>query len=221
MAARCFKCNSPLDGDFGMINCIQCGEINFLDESPGEPAAQQPPQAKIESISEGIEMPPDTPGGEPVVGGWEPPFAAQVDNFPNPLDSSPTVPSPRPTVELNASAGSEEVTVPKPQPLPAESIEEIANFGNQPAATTESGLLFYDLKISKVDTIELRKALLDILKDAKFKWNIEDLDRKIHNGVLVLSRLSPIKTSVLVKKIRHLDVEVRWSQGNIYETPSL
>jgi hypothetical protein len=220
--ARCFKCNSPLDGDFGMINCVQCGEINFLDESPGEAAVTSPPQKASES-DEGIEMPPDTPGGEPVVGGWEPPFASPVDNnFPNPLDTPAPSPTPA-TVELSGSGSSEELTVPpapKAQPLPAESIEEIANFGNQPASTTASGLLFYDLQISRIDTVELRTALLDILKDAKFKWNLEELDRKIHNGVLKLSRLSPIKASVLVKKIRHLDVEVYWSQGNIYETPA-
>lgn len=201
-----------------MINCAQCGEINFLDESPGQSAdTPEPPVVTSSSSSEGIEMPPDTPGGEPVVGGWEPPFAAPMDNVPTPLDTATNEARP------NVVKISEEATVfpaPTPAPLPADAIQEIADFGNQPAATTASGLLFYDLHITRIDTLELRKALLDLLKDPKFKFNIEEVDRKIHNGVLVLQRLSPIKASVLVKKIRHLDVAVHWAQGNIYETPA-
>ncbi len=221
-AARCFKCNSPLDGDFGMITCVQCGEINFLDESPSESASAPTPTPQTASESEeGIEMPPDTPGGEPVVGGWEPPFSTPQDNIPTPLENQPPAEVAAP--EVFSISASEELTKP-PSPsgpaTPEQAIQEIADFGNQPASSTASGLLHYDVHISRIDTLELRQALLEILKDARFKWNKEDLDRKIHNGVLTLYKLSPIKASVLVKKIRHLDVQVHWSQGNIYETPA-
>lgn len=30
----CAKCSSHLEGDFGVITCPGCGEINFLDEAP-------------------------------------------------------------------------------------------------------------------------------------------------------------------------------------------
>lgn len=31
---KCQKCESDLNGDFGMVACPTCGEINFLDDAP-------------------------------------------------------------------------------------------------------------------------------------------------------------------------------------------
>ena len=206
MAARCFKCSAPLDGDFGMITCTQCGEINFLDDGPSEAPAESPadspaqmpappnfppppPPSMVETASKFISLPPD--GSK--VEGWQ-------------------IQPPPPEL------GREEVPESVPPP-PVDAIKEIADFGNQPVDNSSVGALFYDVQISRIDTLELRKAVVAALQDAKFKWQSEELENKIHNGILTIPRLSPIKASILVKKIRHLDVDVSWTQGNVYEAP--
>jgi hypothetical protein len=168
--ALCQKCGTLLEGDFGVVQCLQCGEMNFLDEGPAS----------------GV-VPPEPPSpGEPAE-----------------LSSPEVAPAPPEWAE---------------PPSAEEAIQEIADFGNSSVSSSD-GVLVYDVRVSGIDSLELRNALVEALKDPKFRWNAEELEASIKNGVLHVSRVSPVKASVLIKKIRHLDLEVSWTQGNIYENP--
>jgi len=173
--AHCQKCSAVLDGDFGVIHCGQCGEINFLDEGRNSTTPQSPPNDDNPTLQA-----PD----------WGPPLPVE-------------------TAEPSPSA-----------PEAGEVLKEIADFGNQLNTSSETGVLLYEVRISGIDTIELRKSLIEIIKEPKFKWDVEEIESKIHDGKLTISSLTPIKASVLIKKIRHLDLDIDWRQGNIYENPT-
>lgn len=185
--AQCFKCGATLEGDFGVINC-GCGEINFLDEEPTAPPPVPIP-SKTKVTLKADQYPPKEPEK------LEAPFKSSV-----------------------ASPMSSQEVHEKKIPLGAsEAIHEIESFGNQEMTSAEKGSLVYQLKISGIDTLELRKAVVESLRDPKFRWSVEELEPQIKDGVLTLEGITPIKVSVLVKRIRHLDLDIEWSQGSIYE----
>ncbi len=206
--AQCQKCNAPLEGDFGVINCIQCGEVNFLDEGP----------VRLDEVTRPASKEVAEPAAESAA--WEPPPFA----IPDPVDVAAEPPAQKTqSVSLRGDktqTGSRSVVQNTKTQSPQEAINEIATFGNQEKSSADTGILLYEVQITGIDTLEMRKSLLDILRDPKFRWNVDSLENSITSGALLLQGLTPIKASILIKKIRHLDLEIRWRQGSVYEAPA-
>lgn len=87
--------------------------------------------------------------------------------------------------------------------------EEIIEFGN---SELHSGPLSYTLTIGKIDSGELRGALRSILSDPKFGLDVDVLFGSIKAGQLSIESLNPLKTSLLVQKLRSHAFEISWRQ---------
>ncbi|HEX4925222.1 MAG TPA: hypothetical protein VFV50_14105 [Bdellovibrionales bacterium] len=148
----------------------------------------------IEVVSPGAPPPaaPEPPAGF-VPGGFD------AEAFANP-------PAPVPELEFPQS------------PNPAgNSIDEIAQYGNSELSQANDGLLMFDVIVEGIDTNELRAAVREILDDKRFLWNADSLVSTIRNGHLRVPKINSIKASLLVKRLKHLDVRIRWEQYAIVQ----
>jgi hypothetical protein len=228
--ATCLKCEQELSGDFGMVPCPNCGELNFLDDTPDKAEARA-----VAKESMDVTFPP-----RPVP--TNPDKTVPIRRL-----DTPAVRSKDTTEHRSLSSDLDEITHAKPivdtldalaeSPLlgtsneydmnqgvasqnPEEpNLEEIVDFANDISSSAPDGFLHYDVTVSGIDSKEIRKDVLSALTDRKFGWNSEDLVKRMKNGTLFFPDLSPIKASQIVKKLRYIDVQVSWTQKPLHLSP--
>lgn len=90
-----------------------------------------------------------------------------------------------------------------------ENFQDIQDFANSDLPTSP---LMYTLVIEGIDRGDLRKDLLEIFQDERFKLNARETLEKIKDGKLELSGLNAVKASVLVIRLRRLPLQISWRQ---------
>lgn len=98
-----------------------------------------------------------------------------------------------------------------------EALKEVLTFANSPNMEANEGSLRYNLVIQSIDTKDLLKQVFEALEDERFLWDAEGLVSQTKSGVLRLSDLNAIKASLIVFRLRDVDVEVAWEQENIHD----
>jgi hypothetical protein len=88
--------------------------------------------------------------------------------------------------------------------------QEISNFGN---AEVQLAGLNYDLKISGLDTQELKRLFKEAIDDSQMGWDSEELFKRIKNGSVEIEKLNPVKAYILAKRLQFLDIEKQWKQN--------
>lgn len=118
-----------------------------------------------------------------------------------PGDSIETV---NPFSNLNESSFAEPVST------FSEVAQNITDFGNQ---DVQIAGLSYDLKISGLDTHELRELFKEAINDSRFGWESADLMRTIRNGEVEIIKLNPVQAYILAKRLQFVDIERKWIQN--------
>ena len=93
-------------------------------------------------------------------------------------------------------------------------FSDVEDFGNQ--ESTEEGALQFELTLKGIDRGEVRAEVFKILADPRLYLSMRDLQAQIKNGILVISGLNAARTSLLVTRLQHLDLQIEWRQ-KIYE----
>ncbi len=88
--------------------------------------------------------------------------------------------------------------------------QEISDFGN---TETQIAGLSYDLAVSGLDTLEIKKLFKEVIEDSKFGWDVEALMGSIKNGEIRLERLSAVKAYILARRLQFLNIEKTWKQN--------
>jgi hypothetical protein len=89
----------------------------------------------------------------------------------------------------------------------ADFTKDVRDFGNE---VSESGILTFDIEITGIDLGETKKELLEALDDARFGWNMDDINKSINDGKLILKDISAPKIIVLVKRITPIGLVLNW-----------
>jgi len=108
--------------------------------------------------------------------------------------------------------------------LPPRSVQdlgELVDYANAEFSQGQDGLLLYSLTIEGIDSKELRSALHDILEDRRFLWEAEKMMASIRAGKLKVSNISAVKASILVKRLKHLDLTFSWEQHAIVQSATI
>jgi hypothetical protein len=71
--------------------------------------------------------------------------------------------------------------------------------------------------ISGIDTKDLRSEIRQAIQDSRFGWDAGAVMASIKGGTLVLPRISPVKASIVINRIKNLAVQIRWEQNAITE----
>lgn len=186
------------------------GAPNFPLPPAEEPTPWKEPSEKVDPIQpqEPFESSPEPADSE------EPAIEAQAEALPVPDFAQPG--------EINedffATPATAEEGVSKRE---NSDLRDIADFGNSEISQGKDGFIVYDLTISGIETKDIRIAVRDALTDKKFMWDADNLIRGSRGGVLKLTQLNPVKASLVVRRLKHLPVQVSWEQHAIVEGRSI
>jgi hypothetical protein len=172
-----------------MVSCPSCGELVLLDEAEAPPISQGSKDPELDPIDP-IEPPPDMTSEQ---------------------ETRPPISLGEIEADLNGGGPAEDSPWPVQDPNQP-GLDEIADYGNSEVSRASDGLLLFNVIIDGIDTNELRAAVQSVLDDKRFLWNPDGLMNSIRNGRLKITKINSIKASLLVKRLKNLDVTIRWEQ---------
>lgn len=247
MTPKCPKCSTELRDDYGMVTCPSCGAIVFVDmEGMAHVAGDEPPAesnalGEAPAVTPVIEFEPASPFENLTPENLAPenlapmdlgaPEVAPLEPFtpePEPLDAgfaaipqAPAEPTPddQSEVDMNAFLGYSDpasAAQPASQNDPNDPLG-ISAYANSEISSAKDGPLVVTLIISGIDAKDLRDEIRQALQDSRFGWDTSTLMSSIKGGVLKIDRVSPVKATIIVNRIKHLSVRIRWEQNAITE----
>ncbi len=135
---------------------------------------------------------------------------AAADSFEAPSENQPAQEEYQ---DLEEEAPAEEV--PAERSPVSNQLSDIAEFGNRDLEASQSGIYQYTLTLSGIDNKEIRTAVKEALDDQRFNWDIDGVIAQIKAGSLVLSKLNPVKATVIVNRLKSLNIEIKWEQNDL------
>ena len=231
--AQCPNCSASVSDDFGLTECESChaqlivhmdGQVEFsdpnavaaaVDESTPDLGAYEEPAYEEPAFEEpAYEETPyeetpyeETPVEEssPYLGGAE---ADAVEPAP-PVEEEYNFDEPEPPINAPQAEA---------QGNGSPDLSDIAKFGNSEASGGRDGALRYNLRVTGIDTVDVREAFREALTDRKFVWDTDEILRSIKSGECAIENISSVKAHVLITRLRQLPVEVEWEQYAIHQT---
>ena len=202
--AKCPQCQSEVTGDFGLVQCSACHAVLMFDFD-----------GNLQAQSEGLSQPPQQVYGKENL---KQETISQSEQMSRLSEASvavqPLVEDVPPEIEVRSETISQtpqvSVVAKRPSQQESQNLSEIAEFGNSPESKMD-GNLFFDLEISDIDTLELRKELEEALVDRRFQWSVNEVMEQTKGGVLVLKKLNPVKTAILVQRLQGMKLRLSWT----------
>jgi hypothetical protein len=93
----------------------------------------------------------------------------------------------------------------------------ISAYANSELSSAKDGPLVVTVIISGIDTKDLRSEIRQAIQDSRFGWDSGAVMASIKGGTLVLPRITPVKASIVINRIKNLAVQIRWEQNAITE----
>jgi hypothetical protein len=217
LALNCPRCSFEIKGDFGMVSCPSCGEMVLLDDGDDMIISHGSKDPELPEIPRYI---PNNEETIPPVRPPPPPAPIGNDNV-NELDLSSD------DIDYVLSSDQQEAKSEHPRQALGQweaqdpnkpGLDEIAKFGNSEISQASDGLLMFNVFVDGIDTNELRASVRQILADKRFLWDADKLISSIRNGNLRINKVSSIKASLLVRRLKNLDVRIQWEQYAIMQS---
>jgi hypothetical protein len=236
MKPQCPKCGAALKDDYGMVTCPSCGAIVFVDMDGIAHIGTDAPSAGSEPVQEEVHGQLSTAGDS--VSGFVP-FADYVtpivslapvsdegsvetesvaESVAAGVESSAAESS---TAEFNVAEFNMDNLLGYSEPIgetplsdlgPADDPLGISQYANSEISSAKDGPFLFRILLSGIDTKEIREALREAMEDSRFGWDSVQLMSRISKGNLVIDRVSPVKASILVNRIKRLPLGIRWEQ---------
>jgi hypothetical protein len=212
---RCPDCQKEVDVDFGMTTCSSCGAV-FMVEIDGS-VQESLPTEEDEPVSEA----PDA-----IVEDEAPPAESAFFDSEEPRSLAQET-----QLMENASPEYSEDFLDQLSETPKSNVAESAlNDQNDPldiqrfdqvtASELSDGEYLYDVTIVGIDSADLKKEVILALSDKRFDLPVENLRKQVHQGVLKIPNLNPVRAMLIVLKTQELDVVVDWKQKHFTQTTS-
>ncbi len=238
--ANCPACQSALPDDFGLIDCPSCsvglfvefdGSVRLREEgaatySEPEPQIEQSPASSLEANFELNFPEAQEPLLEPMPGETGPEMEEpRMEHHSSATIASPfsqVLAQPEP-LEISRLAEDEIPLNPappmniSPSPLATPGVEDLVEYGNSLASAARDGVLHYDLHITGIDTVDIRRAIQEALTDPLFLWDVESLMKSAHLGELKIRQVPSVKAAIVVQRLTSLPVEISWVQHALLE----
>jgi hypothetical protein len=246
--SACPVCATPIPADaFGLIDCEQCGSPLIVHvDGRVESSAAMVSEALEEPPDLGpVDLAPPPLEESPLVDElpYESPsenFGAQDQDAPGELfaEDAPLGPSASAVEEapLQEPSAAEPLLEEPPFEEPAleepatevyrapktisdsADLSDVSDFGNSPQAGAREGTLRYRLRISGIDTVDIREAFRELITDKKFMWDVDEILKALRHGEVQLEDVTSVKAHILVSRLRSLPVNVEWEQYGLHQT---
>lgn len=92
---------------------------------------------------------------------------------------------------------------------------DVTSFANSEASNLDGGEYLYDVRVTRLDSKELKEEFKYILMDEKLKISPSDYLGAIKNGEVTIFDLNPIKAKRIVEQLQFLDVGIHWTQKRV------
>lgn len=229
---KCPKCSTELRDDYGMVTCPSCGAIVFVDmDGNAHVAGEGESSSAAEAEAPSFEAIPAEPFSAEPIPSEPASFEAPLAPMDMPMEASPPAADPVSTepaasgeIDMNAflgyggaDAGSPPSTGGEPSQNDPGDPLGISAYANSELSAAKDGPLVVSLIISGIDAKDLRDEIREALQDSRFGWDAIALMSTIKGGVLRIDRISPVKATVIVNRIKNLSVQIRWEQNAITE----
>lgn len=147
--------------------------------------------------------------GEPLDSESE--FVDYNSGTPNPADMTfdPGLPEYGPE---DASRMPADITIPQPHIEINHDPSDLSDISDYANSEQMSSGITYSVVIEGIESFNIKNQLRDAMMDSRFGWDYDELLAGIHGGVLTLRKLTPIKASVLIGRIKYLPVRISWRQ---------
>ncbi len=93
-------------------------------------------------------------------------------------------------------------------------LQEIVDFANSSQATAREGVLFYDIRISKIDDGEIKKLVKECLEDSKLRVDLAKSFSTLKNGTITIAKVNAVKASIIISRLKELPIELSWIQSS-------
>ena len=191
--ANCPVCSAVMQDDFGLVNCQSCGSPVLLgmDGEVGIPDApvEEPIQEEPPTLMQEVpEEPVEEIYEEPA---HEEPVEEVVEEF---LEDLPDTPPPNPA-----------------------DMSDVVEYANSDVSNGADGNLKFNLKISGIDTVDIKTGIKDVLADSKLHLDPETTLSRVESGELFLEGLSAVKCAILVQRLKSLSLDINWEQYAIQQ----
>lgn len=100
---------------------------------------------------------------------------------------------------------------------PQGSIQDVLSYANSPESQGREGTYFFDVKISGIDSLELRETLKTLLTDKKMGWEPELILKGVRQGELHLKGMNAVRASVLISRMLDTPFLISWQQHSLME----
>lgn len=223
-----------------MVTCPTCGVVLFVDmdgvaQAAGEPDAalsdqaaalpltvsptSSPMQLEPMSADSGdfgqVDVPFEIPGMQPE---QDPISTSQQHSQPvvesPPSAADPAQDDPGQDLDMGGFLGYESS---QNDPKDPNDPLGISAYANSELSSAKNGPLVVTVIISGIDTKDLRSEIRQAIQDSRFGWDAGAVMASIKGGTLVLPRISPVKASIVINRIKNLAVQIRWEQNAITE----
>jgi uncharacterized Zn finger protein (UPF0148 family) len=215
MSAQCPRCGTALKDDYGMTQCPNCSVFAFVDMDgkatintleEDEPAAEfGAPEIEIESLDgESIQEPLSEIKEETAI---NPPdeFLPVEFQIPGMEEALPDLAEPPSLAEVEAV----EIL---PDLGPDDDPLGISDFANSEVSSGKFGPFLFKILILGIDTKEIRESIREALEDSRFGWDPDQVLSRLDKGRLTIENLAPVKATIIIHRLRHLPVKIRWEQ---------
>ncbi|MES2964584.1 MAG: hypothetical protein V4760_11890 [Bdellovibrionota bacterium] len=222
--AQCPSCGTTLKEEYGMSQCSKCGVFSFIDmDGVAVIASADGDEATPVVATGGFEMPEAEPENDEQPTPLASDFGGEVLEIASEQDFAPA-----------ENPGEQEFQAFSFDPVPAANPVEnaipdlgpaddplgLADFANSELSSAKDGPLLFRVFVSGIDSKEMRETIREVLEDPRFGWDADQMFAKLEKGVLTIERLSPVKASILVTRIKRLPVKIRWEQYAITQVDS-
>lgn len=194
-----------------MITCPGCGAIVFVDMEGMAHVASKEPEAPI--VNEAPEVPlmaepPAWTNSEPES------QSAQASEAEEPR-------SVEPDLDMNGFLGYQD-SIPAVDSAQIDTNDPLglSAYANSEMSGAADGPFVVTVIVSGIDAKDLRDDIRQVLQDPRFGWDAMVLIAGIKNGELRLERIAPVKATIVVNRIKHLSVSIRWEQNAITDLDS-
>lgn len=113
--------------------------------------------------------------------------------------------------EQPVSGGAEELTK-TPPPVSKKDPLAIEEFDGSSESQLLDGPYYYQLKVTGLDTMDLKEQVIEALLDPRLSWNQSELVALIQKGEMVFGQLNPVVASIVVTSLSNIDVDISWTQ---------
>lgn len=227
-AWHCPVCNNRINAGFGMVQCSQCQTVLFIDFAGNIVVGGGDNEAHASDLGSNVDFRNDDielgkgdysqvfsgeveaedifapPNGEQ---GWE-----QRENE----TSQEIVGDFTDNSELDAESLNQDHAnniTSQAEVFDSSKLPQLDTFQEQTTEAPpalEGGEIFYQIMIEGIDSSQLRKNILESLRDSRLGLVNDEISEAIKGGMLIIRGLNAVKASFIINSLKDLPIELNW-----------